>query len=107
MLDARLGELPAHQARDGAADDPRGCREQQIEGGDGVVTGLHEPAHEEAGLVVGVVMRLVPVLGLEMGGVCNGVGHVPVCRLIWSRSGWRSEERRVGKEGRSRWSPYH
>src|SRR3989442_15700570 len=23
------------------------------------------------------------------------------------RFGWRSEERRVGKEGRSRWSPYH
>ena len=22
-------------------------------------------------------------------------------------SGWRSEERRVGKECRSRWSPYH
>src|SRR2546430_8760448 len=24
-----------------------------------------------------------------------------------SRPGWRSEERRVGKECRSRWSPYH
>ena len=23
------------------------------------------------------------------------------------RTGWRSEERRVGKECRSRWSPYH
>src|SRR6266511_5123896 len=28
-------------------------------------------------------------------------------RAEWSRSGGRSEERRVGKEGRSRWSPYH
>src|SRR5256885_7032150 len=29
--------------------------------------------------------------------------------LEWVRSatGWRSEERRVGKECRSRWSPYH
>src|SRR5260370_6573439 len=30
--------------------------------------------------------------------------------LVWSRSGQfvlRSEERRVGKECRSRWSPYH
>src|SRR2546429_7065223 len=25
----------------------------------------------------------------------------------WSQSAPRSEERRVGKEGRSRWSPYH
>ena len=28
-------------------------------------------------------------------------------RLEYSRSGIRSEERRVGKECRSRWSPYH
>src|SRR2546422_11673242 len=26
---------------------------------------------------------------------------------IWGRAGVRSEERRVGKECRSRWSPYH
>src|SRR5256885_8238427 len=26
---------------------------------------------------------------------------------FWSRSALRSEERRVGKECRSRWSPYH
>ena len=26
-------------------------------------------------------------------------------KLYWMR--WRSEERRVGKECRSRWSPYH
>src|SRR3712207_7560242 len=25
----------------------------------------------------------------------------------WDRPEWRSEERRVGKECRSRWSPYH
>ena len=25
----------------------------------------------------------------------------------WARRWWRSEERRVGKECRSRWSPYH
>ena len=28
-------------------------------------------------------------------------------RTIWLREGIRSEERRVGKECRSRWSPYH
>src|ERR1039458_2637638 len=28
-------------------------------------------------------------------------------RTLQSVSGWKSEERRVGKECRSRWSPYH
>ena len=38
-------------------------------------------------------------------------GHLPVRSYlavpVLSRSGERSEERRVGKECRSRWSPYH
>ena len=37
-------------------------------------------------------------------------GHVSKRLLFWARvlSGFsRSEERRVGKECRSRWSPYH
>src|SRR3989454_11193894 len=29
------------------------------------------------------------------------------CRVLDGNPGWRSEERRVGKECRSRWSPYH
>src|SRR5256885_16959038 len=29
------------------------------------------------------------------------------CRGLGARGQWRSEERRVGKECRSRWSPYH
>src|SRR5688572_33395087 len=35
--------------------------------------------------------------------------HVEPARddLAWQRHGSRSEERRVGKECRSRWSPYH
>ena len=34
--------------------------------------------------------------------------HDPVVRQIKNHFGWwRSEERRVGKECRSRWSPYH
>src|SRR2546422_4738280 len=32
---------------------------------------------------------------------CSRVLSIPLC------AGYRSEERRVGKEGRSRWSPYH
>ena len=30
-----------------------------------------------------------------------------LCPSSWEERGWRSEERRVGKECRSRWSPYH
>ena len=30
-----------------------------------------------------------------------------VCHQTWKTQQWRSEERRVGKECRSRWSPYH
>ena len=49
----------------------------------------------------------------------NGWGCVPVLLVVWHRvsstvaccllsgAGSRSEERRVGKECRSRWSPYH
>src|SRR3712207_8652701 len=46
------------------------------------------------------------------GDICNGCGYcVPSCPygVIDQRKGdgRRSEERRVGKECRSRWSPYH
>src|SRR2546425_13209923 len=40
--------------------------------------------------------------GLETGqGIAGGGRRDRVCDVL------RSEERRVGKEGRSRWSPYH
>src|SRR5688572_21695413 len=31
----------------------------------------------------------------------------PAEELLWNREFWRSEERRVGKECRSRWAPEH
>ena len=33
--------------------------------------------------------------------------HFYMKQLMWIGMAWRSEERRVGKECRSRWSPYH
>ena len=54
------------------------------------------------------------LMGINLGGVINGlVTFVP--RMIKAGKGgyiactvsYRSEERRVGKECRSRWSPYH
>src|SRR2546422_7816626 len=56
-----------------------------------------------ATLVSGGVMDECPnlkiVLGHGGGYTCYGIGRMD--------RGWRSEERRVGKECRSRWSPYH
>ena len=37
----------------------------------------------------------------------SGVLSVPIAELSTLGAGVRSEERRVGKECRSRWSPYH
>ena len=42
---------------------------------------------------------------LGTNAICgvNGAGKTSILEAI----AWRSEERRVGKECRSRWSPYH
>ena len=37
----------------------------------------------------------------------RGLAIVLALMVIWKFFGSRSEERRVGKECRSRWSPYH
>src|SRR5256886_7756871 len=49
----------------------------------------------------GLLIGLVTALGMA-AVLLIGVGHVRAGTLTL-----RSEERRVGKEGRSRWSPYH
>ena len=46
-----------------------------------------------------------PVRGLPLTYCLGWIGALRVVALLFSRS--RSEERRVGKECRSRWSPYH
>src|ERR1019366_1453999 len=43
----------------------------------------------------------------ELPTVLKGCGGVWPARMMAARSLERSEERRVGEEGRSRWSPYH
>src|SRR2546427_11985786 len=46
------------------------------------------------------VYRLPFGKGRMIGSSWNAIGNAIL-------GGWRSEERRVGEEGRSRWSPYH
>ena len=82
------GQLGAHQPRDRAADDPGDDREDQIEGADVLVVGRHEPAHEEAGLVIGVVMGRMGAVRLEMRGVGSRVGHVSFRGVVGRRPGW-------------------
>src|SRR5579859_7946542 len=71
---------------------------------------LRRPAWQAAltGLVIGLVIAIgvwqMPV-GLAASSTANGMlfALLPVMWIVWNRS----EERRVGKECRSRWSPYH
>ena len=74
-LDARLHQLGAHDAGNGAADDPGDDREDQIERADVLVVRRHEPAGEEARLVVGIVMRVCSVVGLQRKGVGGNGAH--------------------------------
>ena len=40
-------------------------------------------------------------------GAAGGIGEATTRRIVSEGGKVRSEERRVGKECRSRWSPYH
>src|SRR3712207_9287058 len=57
----------------------------------------------------GSVMMVEPMAGERVGDNLNPVGRVysAASVLICTSNALRSEERRVGKECRSRWSPYH
>src|SRR5256886_15581749 len=59
------------------------------------------------------VLRTLQALGIELGIGPQDIGHPtdpewgPATLLMYGDERFRSEERRVGKECRSRWSPYH
>src|SRR3989441_13358154 len=52
------------------------------------------------------VHRMVAALKTKRDLIVNGLGKIDGVRCTCP-AGARSEERRVGKECRSRWSPYH
>ena len=54
-------------------------------------------------VIAGIDWGLVGLFGFDLVGWIFGYGSF-VARIVYIV---RSEERRVGKECRSRWSPYH
>ncbi len=90
---ARRSELGPHDSRNRSADDPGDDREDQIEGSDILVVGRHEPAHEEAGLVIVVMMSRMGAMRFEMRGVGSRVGHVSFRVSNWWRPGSTWAER--------------
>src|SRR3712207_9488210 len=62
-----------------------------------------------------VAHKLAPALAAGCPVVLKPTSQTPLSALLLAElahdaglpPGWRSEERRVGKECRSRWSPYH
>src|SRR6266850_338117 len=60
--------------------------------------------------VTGVQTCALPISGATAGSWRRRARSAPCCTRApggWRRPSWSSEERRVGKECRSRWSPYH
>ena len=60
-----------------------------------------------------ILILTLPLTVLTLGLFILVVNGISVALVAWLMPGfsltglWRSEERRVGKECRSRWSPYH
>ena len=62
-----------------------------------------------AAATMATMMMATPVLAEDYKiGICNYVDDASLNQIVDNlESRLRSEERRVGKECRSRWSPYH
>ena len=61
---------------------------------------------QAAQAVRGAVKTGKAIAGAAKGAAAGGVWGA-VAGFAWENRKFRSEERRVGKECRSRWSPYH
>ena len=94
LQEAGRTQLCTHEAGNGAANDTRDDREDQVKRADILVVGRHEPAGDEARLVVRIVMVVRIIVGLE--GVSGG-SHV--ARVLFGSavflsdcSGWKRRQ---------------
>src|SRR2546430_8567606 len=58
-------------------------------------------------LALGFSSRSANSRQVSRNSLCSADNSISMVRRLSRREGKRSEERRVGKECRSRWSPYH
>src|SRR2546423_15200174 len=86
-----------------------------------IMPGIFEEITFRGVLLHGLRQRFRPAMTVLLVGIIFGLFHVALFRFaptallgmilaavtLLTRSIFRSEERRVGKECRSRWSPYH
>jgi len=121
QVKATLGEFKAQMARNEADADDNAAGGNGMSNGKlglrvepltpGIAQQLGLPSNKQ-GVVVADVDPTGPAAdaGIERGDIIEQVNRQPVrasTDVTSARARWRSEERRVGKECRSRWSPYH
>ena len=58
-------------------------------------------------VIAGVLFAIVLIGSFLIAGGVGGMSVSVLGLVVYNLSNTRSEERRVGKECRSRWSPYH
>src|SRR2546427_7192711 len=91
-----------------------GIRDLTVTGVQTCALPISEPVHPAPIVPPAGVSRVWRALGLVLVGALLALGArnvLPVSQTIFAslqgETKGRSEERRVGKEGRSRWWPYH
>ena len=70
---------------------------------------IHVPPQGKLSIDAGVEILFQGSYSLEIEGKIEAMGNYndSITFTLLDSTGFRSEERRVGKECRSRWSPYH
>src|SRR2546422_10068444 len=114
-LAKRLGLTTfVHDRNYGYGRNQQTCYREALAAGADVVVMVH-PDYQYTPLLVTAMAGMVAsgvydvVLGSRIVGGGALQGGMPLYKYVANRflTAFRSEERRVGKEGRSRWSPYH